>query len=111
MGKVKEMVQSAEDQEQRVIDFKKRMETEMEFCEELFKDATVRLMACKYAYYIKNNNFIDDYAYDLEEKGWFAMGVALGHLKETETSPCIDFDEKHPLAQAGIELANKLMRK
>lgn len=96
---------------ERVEEFKKRIEIEKEFCEELYRHATVRLMACKYAYYICNNNFIDDIAYDLLEKSWYIMGLALGHLTEEDTSPCIDFDEKHPLAIEGKLLAEKLMRK
>ncbi len=36
------------------------------------------------------------------------MGIALGHLSEHETSPCVDFDPDHPQAVAGIELALKL---
>ncbi len=90
--------------------FKLRIEEDREFCEELYLHATIRLMACKYAYYICNNNFIEDYEYDMEEKGWHIMGQALGHLTEDDTSPCIDFDYKHPQANAGILLAERLMR-
>lgn len=99
------------DQAKGIVEFQERMKTELDFCEELYRYATVRLLACKYAYYICNNNFIEDYAYDIAEKGWYVMGRALGHLREEDTSPCIDFDEKHPLAQEGAELAKKLMRK
>lgn len=95
----------------RIAEFKKRMETELEFCEELFEDATIKLLACKYAYYECNNPYIKDYAYDLNEKSWYIMGRALGKLKEDETSPCIDWNSKHPLAEKAIILANKLMPK
>lgn len=97
--------------EQKIAEFTKRFETEREFCEELYHYATVRLLAHKYAYYIKNCHFVEDYAYDLEEKGWYIMGRALGHLKEDETSPCVDFNFDHPLAQEGIALANTLVPK
>lgn len=100
-----------DDLAQRMADFKLRIEEDRDFCESLYLDLTIRLMACKYAYYICNNNFIEDYAYDMDEKSWHMMGMALGHLTEEDTSPCIDFDEKHPQAEAGIKLAKKLMRR
>lgn len=97
--------------EQGIIDFKKRMETELEFCQELFEDATIKVMAAKYAYYVESNPYKDDVAYDILEKDWYIMGRALGVLNEDETSPCVDFNEKHPMAAKGIELAKRLMRK
>jgi FKBP-type peptidyl-prolyl cis-trans isomerase 2 len=39
------------------------------------------------------------------------MGRALGILAEDETSPCIDFDFNHPMANKGIKLANKLLKR
>lgn len=65
----------------------------------LFKYMTLRLMAAKYAYYILSEPYIKDYAYDDDERAWFALGRKLGLLKEDEISPCIDFDFKHPLAE------------
>lgn len=96
--------------EGRILAFQVRMQTELEFCHELFVHSTTRLMAAKYCYYIKSDEMIKDYAYDLCEKDWFVMGRALGLLKEDETSPCVDFNYDHPLAQAGIALANRLMK-
>jgi hypothetical protein len=98
-------------EEERIEEFKKRIEVEPEFCLELFEYATVRLMCHKYAYYVKSIQFVEDIAYDGEEKGWFIMGRALGLLKEDETSPCVDFDPTHPKADEGIALANTLKPK
>ena len=96
---------------ERIERFKARFESEKDFCEELYKDATIKLLAAKYAYYVKNNAYLKDIAYDGDEESWHVMGMALGHLKGDETSPCIDFDEKHPLASEAIELAERLMSK
>lgn len=99
-----------ETDEQRIQAFAKRIVDDgREFCEELYHHATVRLLAHKYAYYIKNCHFIVDIAYDGEEKSWYIMGRALGLLKEDETSPCVDFNENHPLAKEGIALTNTLV--
>lgn len=95
--------------DKRIQEFKERIAVEPEFCAELFEYATLRLLASKYAYYILDNNFIKDVAYDLEEKDWYVMGRALGKLDEDETSPCLDFDYNHPMAEKAIELANKLV--
>jgi len=95
----------------RIEEFRKRVETEKEFCEELYRETTIKLLAAKYAYYILNNAYNSDMWYDLTEKEWYVMGRALGHLKESDHSPCTDFDEKHPLAQEGATLAMKLKRK
>ena len=94
----------------RIDDFKKRMETELEFCEALFQCMTIRLLAAKYAYYVKSSPFMEDMAYDFAEKCWYIMGRALGHLKEDEISQCIDFDDNHLFAPEAIKEANKLMR-
>ena len=95
----------------RIAKFKARIEEDgLLFCLELFETATIRLMAHKYAYYVCSNPYLDDNAYDLEEKGWYAMGVALGLLKEDEISPCVDFDPNHGYADKGIELAKSLMK-
>lgn len=102
---------SMPDVDEGIESFKKRMETELEFCKELFEDATIKVMAAKYAYYIESNPYKDDYSYDVLEKQWYIMGRALGLLTEEDTSPCIDFDEKHPMAKKGIALAKRLMRK
>ena len=96
--------------QEQIDHFKKRIGDEPEFCEHLYRYATIRLLAHKYAYYVKSNSYVEDITYDLEEKGWYVMGRALGHLKEDETSPCVDFDYDHPLAKEGIELAERLMR-
>lgn len=96
--------------DERIAEFKERIKTDgSEFCHELFEWATIRLLAHKYAYYVANEPYIKDITYDGEEKSWYVMGRALGVLKEDETSPCIDFDLKHPLAQKGIKLAKELM--
>ncbi len=100
-----------EDIHMRIEEFKERMKTELEFCHELFRYATVRLLASKYAYYECSNSYEDDVAYDLGEKSWYVMGRALNVLTEDETSPCVDWDSRHPLANEAIELANRLMRK
>lgn len=97
--------------EERIEEFKVRMQTELEWCEELFRYATIRLLALKYAYYVQSRTIIEDIAYDGEEKSWFVMGRALGRLKEDETSPCVDFNEKHEYAKEAIELANILKEK
>jgi len=89
-------------------EFLKRIKIEREFCEELFRYATIRLLAHKWAYYVHSAHFVDDYAYDLEEQSWFMMGRALGHLKEDETSPCVDFNTRHPLADEAIAYARTL---
>lgn len=88
-----------------IKDFQKRMETEKEFCEELYRWATVRLLACKYAYYTLDTEIVKDATYDAIESAWYVMGRSLGHLKEDETSPCLDFDDRHPLAEEGRQLA------
>lgn len=93
----------------RIAEFTKRFETERDFCEELYRETTIKLLAAKYAYYVESNAYWKDLTYDLTEKDWYVMGRALGHLKEEDTSPCIDFDETHPLAKEGITLAKRLM--
>jgi len=90
--------------------FQLRMETELEFCRSLYRNATVRLLCHKYAYYVLSEQTVKDVTYDLEERHWFQMGRALGVLREDETSPCVDFDPAHPLASEGISLAKKLLR-
>ena len=84
--------------------------TNLEFKHNTFKWATLRLMAAKYAYYILNENYIEDYVYDLDEKEWFKIGRELGLLKEDETSPCIDFDFNHPIAKDAERMAKVLVR-
>lgn len=92
------------------------METELNWCEHLFKHSTIRLLCHKYLYYVLNEQIIKDISYDGEEKSWYVMGIALGHLNEEDHSPCVDWDEKHPLAKEGKDLAmwyvnnNKLLR-
>lgn len=94
---------------ERITAFQERFATEPEFCEELFRYATVRLLAFKYAYYVLNEVIVKDITYDGEEKSWFVMGRALGHIGPDEHTPCIDFDETHPLALEGIALAKSLL--
>lgn len=100
-----------ETKEERIAAFKKRIEEDRAFCEELFRFATLKLLASKYAYYVETKPYQDDTAYDLEEKDWHIMGMALGLLTEHETSPCIDFDPTHPMANEAIARAKKLMHK
>jgi hypothetical protein len=98
-----------EEIELAVLEFKARAASELDFCEELFRHATIRLLAHKWAYYTQGGrDFVKDIAYDGEEQSWFIMGRALGHLAEDETSPCIDFDPKHPLASDAIAYAKTL---
>jgi hypothetical protein len=96
--------------EQYIKEFQARIETDgRDFCEELFQYATIRLLAFKYGYYVLSEEIVKDATYDAEEKVWHIMGQALGHLKEDETSPCVDFDASHPLAAEGKALAEKLL--
>lgn len=95
--------------EDRIDAFKARIAVEPEWCEELFRYATVRLLAAKYAYYVLSDQFISDLSYDMSEKDWHIMGRALGHLKEDDTSPCVDWNESHPLAAEAIALAKELV--
>lgn len=95
--------------ETRIALFRERMKTEYDFCQELYRYATVRLLACKYAYYVLSEEIVKDISYDLSEKDWYVMGRALGHLQEDDTSPCIDWNPDHPLASEAIELASKLL--
>jgi len=95
--------------ESRIVEFKERIKIEPQFCRGLFNYATVRLLAAKCAYYVYDNPYISDLTYDLEEKNWFVMGRALNLISEHETSPCVDWDSKHPLARKAMKLAGKLM--
>jgi hypothetical protein len=96
------MVYSSEELAARIEEFKKRLETERNFCEELFELSTINVLAHKYLYYEKHNAIIEDYAYDCIESSWYIMGRALGVLGEDVTSPCVDFNYKHPLAERAI---------
>lgn len=89
---------------EHVQDFKERAKNEPGYCQELFRYATVRLMAHKYGYYVASDPLVSDATYDVEEKGWYCMGLALGLLKDDETSPCVGFDDTHAMAKAGQEL-------
>lgn len=99
-------------QADEIAAFKKRMETELDYCHELFHHSTVRLLAAKYDYYVlcRGETWMSDAAYDITEDGWYVMGQALGLLKEDETSPCVGFDDKHPLASQAIELCLKFTK-
>jgi hypothetical protein len=96
---------------ERIENFKKRIEIDsLDFCLSLFEYSTTRLLAFKYAYYILSEELVKDQTYDAEEKSWYIMGRALDMIKEDETSPCIDFNFNHPLANDGIALAKTLLR-
>lgn len=97
--------------EEDIKDFKLRIETEPEWCQQLFRESTIKLLAYKYAYYIHAEEIVKDITYDIMEDSWYVMGRALELIHEEETSPCIDFDPKHPLAEEGIKLANKFLKK
>lgn len=97
--------------ESRITDFKLRMEIELDYCHHLFHYSTVRLLALKYWYYVKSETIVDDIAYDLEEKSWYVMGRALDLVDKEDISPCVDFDESHPLAEEAIQYANTLRPK
>lgn len=71
----------------------------------LFIWATMRLMAAKYAYYVLSKQWMDDAAYDNEERSWRQLGRELDLLQEDETSPCIDWDDAAPYAEEGTALA------
>jgi hypothetical protein len=88
---------------ERIKEFKARIINEEDYCKELYTYATIRLLAAKYGYYIMSETFIEDKTYDIEEDSWYVMGRALDALKEDETSPCIGFDEQHPLAIEAIQ--------
>lgn len=94
----------------RIKDFEARAEQDPQFCAELFEYATVRLLAFKYAYYVLSGQIVHDKTYDAEEQSWYVMGRALKQLEKDETSPCIDWNNKHPLAEQGKLLAEKLLR-
>lgn len=97
------MYKKAED---NISEFKRRVGVDgSEFCHRLFEWATLRLMAHKYSYYVLHDSYLKDTAYDGEERSWYAMGRALDILKEDETSPCVDFDFKHRLANDAKILA------
>jgi len=102
--------QNSEKIKQRIEKFKLRIIEDKEFCEYLFNYATIRLLAFKYAYYNLGKTIVKDATYDGEEKSWFIMGAALGYLTEEETSPCIGFNDKHPLSFEAIKLAKKLLK-
>jgi hypothetical protein len=92
-------------------DFSKRVEREPVYCRYLFDELTVRLLALKYAYYIKNDNLISDIGYDAIEKEWCMMGHVLGLLTYDDVSPCLDFDMRHPMATKSIKLYESLKRR
>jgi hypothetical protein len=98
------------DTNQRIEEFKIRIQNERDFCEELFTWSTTRLLAFKFAYYVLSETIVKDITYDGEERSWYIMGRALGHLNKDETSPCIDFDVNHPLANEAIVLARRYLR-
>lgn len=92
--------------EEQIEEFKARIPVDgFDFCEDLYLLATIRLMCHKYLYYICAESIQSDEGYDAEERDWFIMGRALGFLREDETSPCVGFNEEHPYAAAGKEMA------
>jgi hypothetical protein len=76
--------------------------------EEIFETMTKRLMLAKYCYYVKNHGLMYDWAYDFLEKEWYTLGRKLGKLGEHETSPCVDFDQNHPLAKYAEQVYEEL---
>jgi hypothetical protein len=95
----------------RIKEFKKRIEDDgRDFCFSLYEDASIKLMAHKYLYYILSESIIRDETYDILEKIWYVMGRALDILKEDEISPCVDFDTNHVYAKQAEELALKWMK-
>lgn len=98
--------------EKQIQEFEARIQDDgLEFCATLFQEAELRVMAAKYAYYVSNNPYLDDMAYDILENSWYIMGRALGAIDEDETSPCIGFDSSNKFAPQAIQLAKKLMKK
>lgn len=97
--------------EKSIKEFKERIDLDgLEFCKELYRHATVRPLAAKYAYYVLDRPYLKDVSYDGSEQGWYIMGRALGVLNEDETSPCVGFNEKHPLAKEAVELSLRLSK-
>ncbi len=103
------VIGSQVDVEARTANFKERLKTEREFCEQLFKFHTIRILAHKYLYYIHSAPIVEDKAYDIEEKSWYIMGRALEVITEDQTSPCVDFDLSHPLAEEAIKIAERYL--
>ena len=94
--------------EQRIEWFKVR--EDREFCEQLYKETTIRLLAFKYAYYVKGETLVKDQTYDNEEQSWYVMGAALGYLKEDETSPCVGWGSGHKWAKEAVQLAESFLK-
>ena len=69
-----------------------------------FNRLTVKLMICKYLYYIKDTNMMLDYEYDMLERRWHALGMQLNILTREDTSPCVGFNKNHPQAILATEL-------
>jgi NAD-dependent DNA ligase len=97
--------------EQNIREFKERIREDRDFCEDLYYNQTIFVLCYKYSYYVSGKYLVNDDVYDATEKSWYVMGRALGHLKKEQTSPCIDFDNSHPLAQKGIVLHDRLPEK
>jgi NAD-dependent DNA ligase len=96
--------------EDRIEEFKSRVSSNPEFYQKLYEETTVRLLAFKYAYYILAETIVKDDFYDGLEQSWYVMGRGLGLLNEDETSPCVGFDENHPMAEQGIALAKHFLK-
>lgn len=88
-----------------------RLKNEREYIEELFEYTTIRLICFKYAYYVSDKDLVNDNQYDIEEFNWYLIGRAIGKLRNDETTPCVGFDENHPMTKKGIELHDRLPAK
>jgi len=96
---------SKEETDEAIKAFSLRVKNEAEFCNQLFEEQTVRVLAMKYRYYVTNDPVHKDAAFDLCEWCWYVMGVALKKISREDTSPCIGFDHSHPDAAKAVELA------
>lgn len=102
------MLHTEEYIQKSISEFKKRIQLEPQFCKGLFEHQTARLIAMKYYYYVLGRFIVKDDGYDVAEKEWYIMGRALGILEEDETSPCIGYDNKHPMNRRGLKIAGSL---
>lgn len=69
-----------------------------------FNRLSLELMKHKYRYYVLCRPTISDFSYDRLEREWYLLGTRLGFLSEGDSSPCIDFDTNHQLANEAIEV-------
>ncbi len=86
----------------RVRQFRIRIQKEPEFALELYLYGTMRVLMHKYLYYECGQQIQSDYAYDIQEQSWYVMHLSYGGNTD-ETSPCVGFDSSHPFSEAAKE--------